>query len=447
MNTSTYHRLLFIAASIIFAILVFGYVRYSGVTPPIIPPDQIVGGITRVAIGSQTKWTTDLIPSASFSVDLGSATLPVNNIYASGSVGIGVNPLYPLHIAETYTDSSGNISLVYSNPTLNSAGASSASLRGIQGLTVLQGASNITGIGYGQLAQLQNENTATITQVFGQFTNVINAGAGTISTATSLGGAFVVNAGTITNAYTLSAVAPTYGGGAITNLYGIYVNNMSGAGTLNYGVFTNKGTNSFGDKTGILTTTPSTVLEVQGTASASYFLTGNTIQIGGFASVAYSRIGTVATTHTLAASTDLMIANLFEVDGKAFFDATASITSDFEVGAHAILDGKLIFGGVQVLTVLDNGNPLVNATATLTPTSSYVEVDCQDNPGCDITMSESGARQGQILYIVATNTNLVNFADTGGVSELSASLGLDQYDTLTLVYISDRWVELGASNN
>ena len=40
--------------------------------------DALVGGITRVAIGTQTKWTTDLIPSSSFTVNLGSSALRVN---------------------------------------------------------------------------------------------------------------------------------------------------------------------------------------------------------------------------------------------------------------------------------------------------------------------------------------------------------------------------------
>ena len=49
------------------------------------PEEQSLGGITRVAIGTQTKWTTDLIPSASFTVNLGSSTLPVNKLWTTGA--------------------------------------------------------------------------------------------------------------------------------------------------------------------------------------------------------------------------------------------------------------------------------------------------------------------------------------------------------------------------
>ncbi|MBI2068575.1 MAG: hypothetical protein HYT67_00495 [Candidatus Yanofskybacteria bacterium] len=57
---------------------------------------------------------------------------------------------------------------------------------------------------------------------------------------------------------------------------------------------------------GIGTTGPTSLLtvqgrgEFQGTASASYLLTGNTIQVGGFASVSYNRFGTSTTGHSLS---------------------------------------------------------------------------------------------------------------------------------------------------
>ena len=86
-------------------------------------------------------------------------------------------------------------------------------------------------------------------------------------------------------------------------------------------------------------TTPITTFEVQGTASASYFLTGNTLQVGGFASAAYSRFGTDTTTHagTVSGANDLLISGGLEVNGSAAFDgfalfgAGASISTNFEI--------------------------------------------------------------------------------------------------------------------
>lgn len=67
---------------------------------------------------------------------------------------------------------------------------------------------------------------------------------------------------------------------------------------------------------------PQTKFEVQGTASASYLLTGNTLQVGGFSSAAYSRFGTnTATAGDISTTNDLLISGNLEVDLKSYFDA------------------------------------------------------------------------------------------------------------------------------
>ncbi|HXK40550.1 MAG TPA: hypothetical protein VJ046_00365, partial [Candidatus Paceibacterota bacterium] len=108
---------------------------------------------------------------------------------------------------------------------------------------------------------------------------------------------------------------------------------------------------STNNRVGILTTTPSTVFEVQGTASASYLLTGNTLQVGGFASAAYSRFGTDITTHsgTISGTSDLLVSGGFEVNGSAAFDGltlfargasfsgniTPTLDATFDIGASS----------------------------------------------------------------------------------------------------------------
>ncbi len=86
---------------------------------------------------------------------------------------------------------------------------------------------------------------------------------------------------------------------------------------------------------------PSTTFEVQGTASAAYFFTANTIQAGGgiVASVAYNRFGSTATSRGLSASNDVLINGKLEVDGNAFFDGSVGVNKDpmtkFEVQGTA----------------------------------------------------------------------------------------------------------------
>lgn len=101
---------------------------------------------------------------------------------------------------------------------------------------------------------------------------------------------------------------------------------------------------------------------------------------------------------------------------------------------------------VDARTIADNGGGGA-ATLTLTPVGSFVELTCNDTQGCTITMGETGIPDGMILHIVGLTTLTPTFADTAGVTELSAALTMGQYDTLTLIYASDRWVELMRSNN
>ncbi len=103
------------------------------------------------------------------------------------------------------------------------------------------------------------------------------------------------------------------------------------------------GTNYFiGDSTNSrvgIGAAPSTTFEVQGTASASYLMTANSLQVAGVASVAYSRFGTGATGHSLAATDDVLFTGLVEFDDNAFFDARVAIggepSTKFEVQGTA----------------------------------------------------------------------------------------------------------------
>src|SRR3990167_2730960 len=83
---------------------------------------------------------------------------------------------------------------------------------------------------------------------------------------------------------------------------------------------------------------PQTVFEVQGTASASYLMTANSLQVAGVASVAYSRFGTGATGHSLAAADDVLFTGLVEFDDNAFFDAKASVSGNFQTSGRFIAD-------------------------------------------------------------------------------------------------------------
>lgn len=102
-----------------------------------------------------------------------------------------------------------------------------------------------------------------------------------------------------------------------------------------------------------------------------------------------------------------------------------------------------------VASIVDNpaDGGTVPATYTLAPKTGSVQLSCADTDGCTITLSETGAEDGTLVYITNTSANACAFADTSGVTETASSFSMGQFDSLTLIYAADRWVEVARSNN
>jgi hypothetical protein len=100
----------------------------------------------------------------------------------------------------------------------------------------------------------------------------------------------------------------------------------------------------------------------------------------------------------------------------------------------------------SAITIADNGGGTA-AAYTLTPIASYNKITCSDANGCDVTMGESGMIDGTIIRVVNVGTNVANFADTSGVSELTAAFAAGQWDFISFMYTTDRWSEIARSNN
>ena len=72
--------------------------------------------------------------------------------------------------------------------------------------------------------------------------------------------------------------------------------------------------------------------------------------MAGFSSAAYSRFGTATTGHAVDIDTtnDLLITGALEVDGKAFFDGTASVSGNFEVASTASASNAFVTNSLVV---------------------------------------------------------------------------------------------------
>lgn len=99
------------------------------------------------------------------------------------------------------------------------------------------------------------------------------------------------------------------------------------------------------------------------------------------------------------------------------------------------------------VTIADNGGGTAATSTLTTPATSYYEYTCSDTDGCDLTLGETSVTAGQRLTIVNVSSNVLNIADSAGVSETAGAMAMGQYDSISFVYETDRWVETSRSNN
>lgn len=132
----------------------------------------------------------------------------------------------------------------------------------------------------------------------------------------------------------------------------------------------------------------------------------------------------------------------YGVKGEAATVTAGTLTNNYAGG----FEGRIRFLP-DARTIADDGNGGTAATLTLNPTSGVVEITCSDAQGCDVTMGETGVLDGTPVRIYNLSANAVNFADTAGVTELTGAVALGQYDSLTITYVTDRWIMDSTSNN
>lgn len=179
--------------------------------------------------------------------------------------------------------------------------------------------------------------------------------------------------------------------------------------------------------------TPGTTFEVQGTASASYFLTGNTIQVGGFASVAYNRFGTTATGqgHYIASSNDVLVSGDLEVRGTVSFGTMASIgnafwistlgktgnvgvgtnlpTTKFHVSGNASVSTNFEVGGVaSAATLIVKTSLLSGSGRSASSSTAYIaEFGTADTGTVSLLFGGNSSAAGTCLQLKDTAGNWV----------------------------------------
>ncbi len=170
-------------------------------------------------------------------------------------------------------------------------------------------------------------------------------------------------------------------------------------------------------------TTTATTINIGNTSATGNF-SGSTINLGA---------DSAASTVTLGNNTTVSAVNVKSGSGAINFT------------------GETVFGNTSNVsytsqTVLDSSPAL-----TLTPTSTYVVLQC--NGGTAVTLDETGARAGQFLVVTVdgvTNTaGYCVFNNSAGVQYVAgdSSVSIDDFDSISFIYDGSSWIQIGASNN
>jgi hypothetical protein len=131
------------------------------------------------------------------------------------------------------------------------------------------------------------------------------------------------------------------------------------------------------------------------------------------------------------------------VDSTVTDNGSTVSTTEPLVSTGAYISGLNYISVPDADTIADSGGAGEAAWA-LAPTASVVLATCNDADGCALTFTEVGATTGQIVHIINMSANAVSVADSAGVQETGGALSLGQYDAVSFVYATDRWVQLAA---
>lgn len=110
---------------------------------------------------------------------------------------------------------------------------------------------------------------------------------------------------------------------------------------------------------------------------------------------------------------------------------------------------QVVAGLPSAQICLDNGTGSAGTLTLTVENITYITLDNVDPNACTVTVSETGAVNGQRLTIVnIASVASISINESAGVAELAGNWATTQiWDSLSLIYVNDRWIELSRSNN
>lgn len=107
-----------------------------------------------------------------------------------------------------------------------------------------------------------------------------------------------------------------------------------------------------------------------------------------------------------------------------------------------------IYGGAADTVKQTTAHTAGTDTLALTITAGYLEMGSNASSTLEVTMTETGATEGDRVKIVNIGSGTITFSDQGGILNVaSGSMSVGAEDTLSLMYTGTIWVETARSNN
>ena len=131
----------------------------------------------------------------------------------------------------------------------------------------------------------------------------------------------------------------------------------------------------------------------------------------------------------------------------------ATAAADPNSATKISLNAESVFANTANVSFAPQTVTVSAASDTLTPTSSFVLLQCNRAAAADtaISISETGARAGQLLIIVidgvTNNAGTCSWADIGGQQQVGTTTAFDDFGSKTFMYDGAQWVQTAESIN